>query len=241
MFDFNKFFTAGISLVCNTNSNFKSCVILHFFFSGKTTNRLKNSSFSSLINITLAGLYAFNSYFIDYTPIYSTSHFAFLSFLCIWLIYSNARAYERTIPLFSTRKVIVFSQVVSGLLPRSQWPQLGDEVTPQLINELNLDEYGPLLDQQLSLGIFIKGVAGPPGSQGTKGPRGTAGAPGCPGVQGFMGAPGLPGKVGAPGPPGPPGVPGIKGTKGPSGYKGLPGQAGAPGTSWFPVPPQSVR
>ena len=109
-----------------------------------------------------------------------------------------------------------------------------------MINELNLDEYGPLLNQHLSLGFFIRGVAGPPGQQGPKGPRGEIGAPGSSGEPGFMGAPGLPGKVGAPGPPGPPGVPGINGVKGLQGYRGMPGKAGAPGTSWFQDPAQSV-
>ena len=135
-------------------------------------------------------------------------------------------------------------QVVSGFLPRAQWPRIGDEVTPQLISELNLDEYGPLLDQYISMGLFIKGVAGPPGQQGPKGPSGRPGIPGRAGYPGFTGAPGIPGRVGATGPPGAPGVPGPKGRKGPPGVKGMPGKVGSPGSSWPPSsaspPVQSV-
>lgn len=122
-------------------------------------------------------------------------------------------------------------QAVSGRLPREQWPRLGDEVTPELISELYLDDYSTLLQQPLSMGFFIKGVAGPPGPQGPKGPTGIDGVTGLPGYQGYTGAPGTPGPPGAYGPPGRQGAPGVKGPRGPSGVKGMPGKVGPPGVS----------
>lgn len=86
-----------------------------------------------------------------------------------------------------------------------------------------------LLNEELHLGFFIKGVAGPPGPPGPKGPVGSSGLTGTPGLPGWQGPPGKLGQQGPTGPLGPPGPPGPPGIKGEMGLGGLPGQVGLPG------------
>merc|ERR1712019_218815 len=71
-----------------------------------------------------------------------------------------------------------------------------------------------LLEQNLTLGFFLKGLDGPPGPAGEPGPPGLPGAPGAPGHVGEDGAPGPMGLPGAPGQPGEPGEPGVEGDPG---------------------------
>ena len=92
-----------------------------------------------------------------------------------------------------------------------------------------------LLNEQLHLGFFIKGVAGPSGPPGPKGPSGSPGLTGPSGLPGWQGPPGKLGQLGPTGPPGPAGPPGPPGKKGEMGLGGLPGQAGLPGHPGYPM------
>ncbi|KAJ7384999.1 hypothetical protein OS493_018688 [Desmophyllum pertusum] len=120
-------------------------------------------------------------------------------------------------------RVILFLQLVAAVklvhIPREQWPRLGDEITQDIMNSLETFE---LLNQELSLGFFIKGVAGPPGPAGPKGPMGSSGLTGGAGMPGWPGSPGKLGQAGAWGLPGPPGPLGPPGVKGGLGFNGLP-------------------
>ena len=82
-----------------------------------------------------------------------------------------------------------------------------------------------MLEQNLTLGFFLKGLNGPPGPPGPPGPAGEPGPPGLPGAPGPSGSSGL--QDGAPGPQGPPGSQGLPGAP------GLPGPPGSPGPSEF--------
>lgn len=117
-------------------------------------------------------------------------------------------------------------------LPREQWPRLGDEVTKDILDSIQAFD---LLNEQLHLGFFIKGVAGPPGSQGPKGPMGSPGLTGSQGMPGWQGSPGKSGQQGLIGPPGAKGPPGPPGQKGSTGLGGLPGQVGLPGSPASPM------
>lgn len=97
-----------------------------------------------------------------------------------------------------------------------------------------------LLEQNLTLGFFLKGLNGPPGPPGSPGPPGEpgpAGIAGPPGPPGHVGEDGAPGAPGAPGPPGSAGAPGLPGEKGDVGETGAPGAAGLPGAPGLPGPP----
>lgn len=92
-----------------------------------------------------------------------------------------------------------------------------------------------LLNEELHLGFFIRGVSGPPGASGPKGPMGSPGLTGSPGLPGWQGPPGKLGQRGLTGPRGPPGPPGPPGIKGDMGLGGLPGQVGFPGSPGNPT------
>lgn len=126
-------------------------------------------------------------------------------------------------------KLVVAVEMIQ--LPREQWPRLGDKVTKDILDSIQAFD---LLNEQLHLGFFIKGVAGPPGCQGPKGPMGSPGLTGSQGMPGWQGPSGKTGRQGPTGPPGPKGPPGPLGQKGSTGLGGLPGQAGLPGS---PAPP----
>ncbi|XP_048576822.1 phospholipid scramblase 1 [Nematostella vectensis] len=132
-----------------------------------------------------------------------------------------------------TLGVILFPLVTFSMVPRDEWPQIGNEVTQDLLDEIQ--GYDEILNKPLSVGFFLRGTEGPPGPQGTKGPPGSQGLSG---VQGYPGAPGPRGRSppGPPGIPGPRGLPGYRGPKGPPGYQGMPGIAGAPGPRGPPGP-----
>ncbi|XP_068722951.1 uncharacterized protein [Montipora capricornis] len=122
-------------------------------------------------------------------------------------------------------KLVVVVKLVQ--IPREQWPRLGDVVTPDILDSIQAFD---LLNEQIHLGFFVKGVAGPPGPQGPKGPLGSPGLAGSQGMPGWQGPPGKSGQSGLRGFPGPPGPPGPPGLKGGVGLAGLPGQIGLPGS-----------
>ena len=100
-----------------------------------------------------------------------------------------------------------------------------------------------LLEQNLTLGFFLKGLngpPGPPGPPGNAGEPGPAGIAGPPGPPGHVGEDGAPGATGTPGPPGPPGPPGLPGEKGDPGEQGAPGAAGLPGAPGLPGSPGAI-
>lgn len=114
------------------------------------------------------------------------------------------------------------------------WPQIGDRITQPFLDQLMVSQ---LLEQNLTLGFFLKGLNGPPGPPGPPGAPGEPGPPGLggpPGTPGHVGEDGAPGATGTPGPPGPPGPPGIPGDKGDPGEQGAPGAAGLPGAPGLP-------
>lgn len=116
------------------------------------------------------------------------------------------------------------------------WPKIGDRITQPFIDQLMVSQ---LLEQNLTLGFFLKGLNGPPGPAGPPGPPGEPGAPGlpgAPGAPGHVGEDGAPGPQGPPGSPGGPGLPGYPGEKGDPGPAGLPGAAGMPGAPGLPGP-----
>lgn len=116
------------------------------------------------------------------------------------------------------------------------WPKIGDRITQPFLDQLMVSQ---LLEQNLTLGFFLKGLNGPPGPPGSPGPPGEPGAAGIagpPGPPGHVGEDGAPGATGAPGPPGPPGPPGMPGEKGDLGEQGAPGAAGLPGAPGLPGP-----
>jgi len=125
-------------------------------------------------------------------------------------------------------------QQAARMLP--DWPKIGDKITQPFLDQLMVSQ---LLEQNLTLGFFLKGLngppgpAGPPGSPGEPGPPGLPGAPGAPG---HVGEDGAPGPMGPPGPSGPPGSPGFPGEKGDPGQTGLPGSSGLPGAPGLPGP-----
>jgi len=132
--------------------------------------------------------------------------------------------------------VIIFGFAVDESLSQNQrilpdWPRIGDRITQPFIDQLMVSQ---LLEQNLTLGFFLKGLNGPPGPPGPPGPAGEAGPPGLPGAPG---APGHVGEDGAPGPPGPPGPMGAMGAPGYPGEKGDPGPAGFPGAAGLPGAP----
>uniref|UniRef100_A0A6P8IDG1 Cuticle collagen 1-like n=1 Tax=Actinia tenebrosa TaxID=6105 RepID=A0A6P8IDG1_ACTTE len=117
------------------------------------------------------------------------------------------------------------------------WPKIGDRITQPFLDQLMVSQ---LLEQNLTLGFFLKGLNGPPGPPGAPGPPGEpgpAGIAGPPGPPGHVGEDGAPGAPGAPGPPGSPGAPGLPGEKGDPGEMGAPGAAGLPGAPGLPGPP----
>jgi hypothetical protein len=116
------------------------------------------------------------------------------------------------------------------------WPRVGDRITQPFIDQLMVSQ---LLEQNLTLGFFLKGLNGPPGPPGPPGPAGESGPPGlpgAPGAPGHVGEDGAPGPQGPPGPIGAPGAPGYPGEKGDPGLVGLPGAAGLPGAPGLPGP-----
>lgn len=117
-------------------------------------------------------------------------------------------------------------------IPREQWPRLGDQITQDILDSIQTFD---LLNQELSMGFFVRGVAGPQGPPGAKGPLGSSGITGSAGMPGWPGPPGQHGQVGLPGPPGPPGPQGPPGAKGGMGFGGLPGQVGMPGVPGHPM------
>lgn len=109
------------------------------------------------------------------------------------------------------------------------WPKIGDRITQPFLDQLMVSQ---LLEQNLTLGFFLKGLNGPPGPAGPSGPAGEPGPPGLPGspgAPGHVGEDGAPGPMGPPGPSGAPGQPGFAGEKGDTGVAGLPGAPGLPG------------
>lgn len=126
------------------------------------------------------------------------------------------------------------SQQQGRILP--DWPRVGDRITQPFIDQLMVSQ---LLEQNLTLGFFLKGLNGPPGPPGPPGPAGESGPPGlpgAPGAPGHVGEDGAPGPQGPPGSPGMPGAPGYPGEKGDPGPVGLPGAAGLPGAPGLPGP-----
>lgn len=120
------------------------------------------------------------------------------------------------------------------------WPKIGDRITQPFLDQLMVSQ---LLEQNLTLGFFLKGLngpPGPPGPSGNAGEPGPAGIAGPPGPPGHVGEDGAPGATGTPGPPGPPGPPGLPGEKGDLGEQGAPGAAGLPGAPGLPGSPGSV-
>lgn len=121
-----------------------------------------------------------------------------------------------------------------GIVP--DWPKIGEQITQPFLDQLMVSQ---LLEQNLTLGFFLKGLngppgpPGPPGAPGEPGPLGISGSPGSPG---HVGEDGAPGATGAPGPPGNIGPPGLSGEKGDSGEQGAPGAAGLPGAPGLPGP-----
>jgi len=116
------------------------------------------------------------------------------------------------------------------------WPKIGDRITQPFLDQLMVSQ---LLEQNLTLGFFLKGLngpPGPPGPPGSPGEPGPPGLPGSPGAPGHVGEDGAPGPMGPPGPSGPAGVPGFPGEKGDPGNAGLPGSAGLPGAPGLPGP-----
>jgi len=118
---------------------------------------------------------------------------------------------------------------MNRILP--DWPKIGDRITQPFLDQLMVSQ---LLEQNLTLGFFLKGLNGPPGPPG---PPGASGEPGAPGLPGAPGAPGHVGEDGAPGPQGPPGLPGGPGLPGYPGEKGDPGPSGLPGSAGLPGAP----
>jgi len=125
-------------------------------------------------------------------------------------------------------------QQAARMLP--DWPKIGDRITQPFLDQLMVSQ---LLEQNLTLGFFLKGLngpPGPPGPPGAPGEPGPPGLPGAPGAPGHVGEDGAPGPMGPPGPGGPPGAPGFPGEKGDPGQTGLPGSAGLPGAPGLPGP-----
>lgn len=90
-------------------------------------------------------------------------------------------------------------------------PKVGDPITQAELDQITVSDH---MDQNLTLGFFLKGLNGPPGPEGPPGPPGEPGPPGLPGAPGGpgpVGEDGAPGPHGPPGPPGPPGMPGAPG------------------------------
>lgn len=118
----------------------------------------------------------------------------------------------------------------------ADWPKIGDRITQPFLDQLMVSQ---LLEQNLTLGFFLKGLNGPPGPPGAPGPPGEpgpAGIAGPPGPPGHVGEDGAPGAPGAPGPAGSAGAPGLPGEKGDPGETGAPGAAGLPGAPGLPGP-----
>ena len=135
----------------------------------------------------------------------------------------------------------VFNTILSSISQFSQqilpdWPKVGDRITQPFLDQLMVSQ---LLEQNLTLGFFLKGLNGPPGPPGPPGPAGEPGPPGlpgAPGAPGHVGEDGTPGPMGPQGPPGQPGPPGFPGEKGDPGVAGLPGSPGLPGAPGLPGP-----
>ena len=131
-----------------------------------------------------------------------------------------------------TNSLLSCQQHSQRILP--DWPKIGDRITQPFLDQLMVSQ---LLEQNLTLGFFLKGLNGPPGPPGPAGPSGEPGPPGLPGAPGspgHVGEDGAPGATGTPGPPGPPGPPGMPGDKGDPGEQGAPGAAGLPGAPGLP-------
>jgi len=129
---------------------------------------------------------------------------------------------------------MTYEQQAGRILP--DWPKIGDRITQPFLDQLMVSQ---LLEQNLTLGFFLKGLNGPPGPPGPPGPSGEPGPPGlpgAPGAPGHVGEDGAPGPMGPPGSPGQPGPPGFPGEKGDPGPTGLPGAAGLPGAPGLPGP-----
>lgn len=136
------------------------------------------------------------------------------------------------IPSKKTNWLFLSHQHSQQILP--DWPKIGDRITQPFLDQLMVSQ---LLEQNLTLGFFLKGLNGPPGPPGPAGPAGEPGPPGLPGAPGspgHVGEDGAPGATGTPGPPGPPGPPGMPGDKGDPGEQGAPGAAGLPGAPGLP-------
>eukprot|EP00112_Aurelia_sp_Birch-Aquarium-sp1_P009506 Seg2082.5 transcript_id=Seg2082.5/GoldUCD/mRNA.D3Y31 product="Collagen alpha-1" protein_id=Seg2082.5/GoldUCD/D3Y31 len=142
------------------------------------------------------------------------------------------RGHQCLVTLFIAATIgYTFSQQI---LP--DWPKVGDRITQPFLDQLMVSQ---LLEQNLTLGFFLKGLNGPPGPPGPPGPSGEPGPPGlpgAPGAPGHVGEDGTPGPMGPQGPPGQPGPPGFPGEKGDPGVAGLPGSPGLPGAPGLPGP-----
>ncbi|EDO47280.1 predicted protein [Nematostella vectensis] len=131
---------------------------------------------------------------------------------------------------------VIFLECTCSQRVLPDWPKIGDRITQPFLDQLMVSQ---LLEQNLTLGFFLKGLNGPPGPPGAPGPPGEPGQVGMagpPGPPGHVGEDGAPGAPGAPGPPGSPGAPGLPGEKGDPGLQGAPGAAGLPGAPGLPGP-----